>query len=141
MSAEKDKEKETPSEPSTDETQSETVTEDVKMSDDKEKMIPKKRFDEINTAKKELEAQLAAVKERQSVGVLEWQRPEKNSVNHAEDGCIRADAECQTEDDYGREARTLGHHAEPKTNVLPQASHSYLNAVMGSTLVALRAGM
>lgn len=46
-----------PSESSTENTEKETVTEDVKKSE--EPMIPKSRFDEVNEEKKKLEAQLA----------------------------------------------------------------------------------
>ena len=63
---EKDKEKDTPSEPSTDETSPENVTKDDKMTGDKEPMIPKSRFDEINAKKKEAEAELEKLKKTQA---------------------------------------------------------------------------
>ena len=55
----------------------------------------------------------------QAVGIPVWQRPEQRRVDHAEDGHIRADAECQGDDGGCREARRPARLAPREANVLP----------------------
>ena len=39
--------------------------------------------------------------------IVKWQRPQKNRINHAEQRCVRTDAEGQRQDGYGGEAGIL----------------------------------
>jgi len=75
MSDEKEQEKDTPSEPSTDETTEENVTEDANKSE--EPMIPKARFDEVNKRMKEAEARVP----KESAPKQEVKVEEKSNVS------------------------------------------------------------
>jgi hypothetical protein len=48
---------------------------------------------------------------------------QQQSVHDAEDGCIRANPERQSENGNGGESRALGQGAKAETNVLNQSEH------------------
>src|SRR5579859_942262 len=63
--------------------------------------------------------------ENEAGRITKGQRAQKNGVDHAEDGGVRADAQRQCEDGDRRKARTLRQETEGIADVMEQCEHDF----------------
>ena len=55
-------------------------------------------------------------------------RFEKDAVNHTEEGCVDADAQCQRHGHHQREAGIFGQHPEAVTDIVKESTHKAPNS-------------
>ena len=63
--------------------------------------------------------------DRETAGVLVWQRPEQHGINYAEDRGVRANAEGQCHYYDGGEANILQQHSDAVAKILKKSLHAF----------------
>ena len=58
------------------------------------------------------------------VGVWKWQRVQEHAVDYGEQGAVRANAECESENRDRGKSRVLPQHPKPIAHVLSEAGHN-----------------